>query len=382
MFNKAIIKFFSVFTAAVLSVSCLSGCKEEINEVTTFDKTKMRNISPTDLVSEMHTGWNLGNTFDSFGTDTVECETSWGNPKTTKEMIDAIHQKGFDLIRIPTTWMDHMGDAPDYTIDPEWLKRVEEVINYALDNEMYVILNTHHEEDWRIPDEAHIEEADRRHRILWTQIADYFKDYGDHLIFEGLNEPRIKDDEHEWDGGTDEVRTCLNRLNKTFVDTVRSSGGKNENRLLLITSVAASPLPVTIDALEIPDDDHLGVSIHAYTPYAFTFDIDEDWELNSWDGSHKRDILTVFSDCKRVFIDKGIPVIITEYGAINKNDDIEDVTKWVTDYLTIAKENGVPCIWWDNGQFEQGNEHFAIFNRNDLTWYRESVVDAIVDMYK
>jgi endoglucanase len=245
---------------------------------------------------------------------------------------------------------------------------------------MYVIINTHHEEDWRIPDDAHIDEVDEKHKALWTQIANYFADYGDHLIFEGLNEPRIKNDAHEWDGGTEEVRNCLNRLNKTFVDTVRASGGKNEKRLLLITSVAASPLPATINALEIPDDAHLGVSIHAYTPYAFTFDIDEDWELNSWDGSHKNEIQTVFRDIKRAFLDKGIPVIITEYGAIHKNDDIEDVTKWVTDYLTIAKDNGVPCVWWDNGQYEEGNEHFAIFNRYDLSWYRESVVDAIMDV--
>jgi len=440
MFKKTITKTISVSAAAFLSLGCLAGCgtaekadntgisanetdsadeeatteadsikeeaateeeitssdsenttsessetevAEEVMEekgVTDFDKMEMRDITPTDLVAEMHTGWNLGNTFDSLGTSGLSAETSWGNPETTREMIDAVHAKGFDVIRIPTTYMYHMGDAPDYTVDPEWFARVEEVVNYALDDGMYVIINTHHEEDWRIPDDAHIDEVDKKHKALWTQIADYFADYGDHLIFEGLNEPRIKNDAHEWDGGTDEVRNCLNRLNKTFVDTVRASGGKNEKRLLLITSVAASPLPVTINALEIPDDAHLGVSIHAYTPYAFTFDIDEDWELNSWDGSHKNEIQTVFRDIKRAFLDKGIPVIITEYGAIHKNDDIEDVTKWVTDYLTIANDNGVPCVWWDNGQYEEGNEHFAIFNRYDLSWYRESVVDAIMDV--
>ena len=357
------------------------GANEEA-PLTTGDKYEMRDISPKDLVAEMTTGWNLGNTFDSLGTKGLAAETSWGNPKTTKDMIDTLHDKGFDLIRIPTTWMYHMGDAPDYTVDEEWLSRVEEVINFALDDGMYVILNTHHEEDWRIPDDAHIDEVDEKHAALWKQIAEHFKDYGDHLIFEGLNEPRIKGDAHEWDGGTDEVRKCLNRLNKTFVDTVRATGGNNEKRLLLITSVAASPLPVTINDVEIPEDDHIGVSIHAYTPYAFTFDIDEDWELNTWDGSHKKDIQDVFNDLKKTFLSKDIPVIITEYGAIHKNDNVTHVTRWVSDYLSIAKANGVPCIWWDNGQYEEGNEHFAIFDRNNLTWYRESVVDAIMDIYK
>ncbi len=358
---------------------------EETIEATDLEEElteDMRDISPADLIAEMTTGWNLGNTFDSYGTKGVAAETSWGNPKTTKEMIDAVHAKGFDLIRIPTTWMDHMGEAPDYTVEPEWFSRVEEVINYALENDMYVILNTHHEEDWRIPDDAHIEEVDVQHAALWKQIAEYFKDYGDHLIFEGLNEPRIKGDPHEWDGGTGEVRNCLNRLNKTFVDTVRATGGNNSKRLLLITTVAASHVPVTINNLEIPDDDHIAVSIHAYTPYAFTFDIDEDWEINSWDGSKVGDIKGMFSDLERVFLNKGIPVIITEYGAIHKNDDIEDVTRWVNDYLTLAKRYGIPCVWWDNGQFSSGNEHFAIFNRQDLTWYRESVVDEIMNVYK
>ena len=120
------------------------GIKERTDE--------MRDITPMELVSEMTTGWNLGNTFDAFGTSGVAAETSWGNPTTTKEMIDAVCEAGFDSIRIPVTWADHMGPAPDYTVDEAWMARVEEVINYALDDGMYVILNSHHEEEWRIPD--------------------------------------------------------------------------------------------------------------------------------------------------------------------------------------------------------------------------------------
>ena len=113
---------------------------------------------------ELKVGWNLGNTFDAFGKSGVEAETSWGNPKTTKEMIDAVCEKGFNAIRIPVTYADHMGPAPDYTVEPEWFDRVEEVINYALDDGMYVIINTHHEEAWRIPDDAHIDAVDAQNK--------------------------------------------------------------------------------------------------------------------------------------------------------------------------------------------------------------------------
>lgn len=343
----------------------------------------MRDITPAELVAEMTTGWNLGNTFDAWseGSGSLNDETLWGNPKTTKEMIDAVHDKGFNTIRIPITWAGHMGEAPDYKIDEEWIDRVEEVVNYCLDDDMYVIINSHHEESWRIPDNAHIDAVDEQHRALWTQVAEHFKDYGDHLIFEGLNEPRVKGGENEWNGGTSEGRQCLDRLNQSFVDVVRATGGNNEKRLLLITSFASSHVIQTIGCLKIPEDDHLAVSIHAYTPYVFTYNTNDASDKYTWDGSGKADILNVMSDLKRIFIDKGIPVIITEYGAVDECDNEEDVAKWVQDYLTFAKKSGIPCIWWDNGIYNGDGELFAIFNRKDLTWYREKVADTIVGMY-
>lgn len=349
------------------------GIKERTDE--------MRDITPMELVSEMTTGWNLGNTFDAFGTSGVAAETSWGNPTTTKEMIDAVCEAGFDSIRIPVTWADHMGPAPDYTVDEAWMARVEEVINYALDDGMYVILNSHHEEEWRIPDDAHIDAVDAQVGVLWTQIAEHFKDYGDHLIFEGLNEPRVKGGQNEWSGGTTETRKCLDRLNQTFVDSVRATGGNNDKRLLLITSYASSHVVPTIGCLQIPEDDHIAVSIHAYTPYYFTYSGTDGSFYDTWDGSHRGDIDGVMRDLKRVFIDKGIPVLLTEYGAEDKNGNTADVCTWVTYYLTKAKELNMPCFWWDNGLFEDGNEHFAIFNRRDLSWYRQDVVDAIMSVY-
>lgn len=353
--------------------------QEEIQVIGITERNdEMRDITPAELVSEIKAGWNLGNTFDAFGTSGLNAETSWGNPTTTKEMIDTVCEKGFNAIRIPVTYADHMSAAPDYTIEPEWLDRVEEVVNYALDDGMYVIINSHHEEDWRIPDNAHIDAADAQNIALWKQVSERFKDYGDHLIFEGLNEPRVKGGENEWNGGTEEGRRCLDRLNQSFVDTVRATGGNNEKRLVLITSFAASHVLTTINDLAIPEDDHLAVSIHAYTPYAFTYANGESYEVFDWNGSHNSDIVSVMNDLKKTFLDKGISVLITEYGAEEKKDNGEEVNKWAKYYVSKATQKGIPCFWWDNGIYNASGEKFAIFDRKNLTWYREDVVDTII----
>ncbi|MBR6045027.1 MAG: glycoside hydrolase family 5 protein [Ruminococcus sp.] len=343
---------------------------------------EIRSLTAAQLVAEIKTGWNLGNSLDAYGNKGVLSEIAWGNPKTTKDMIDAVKAKGFDLIRIPVTWGGHLGEGPDYTVDPEWFDRVQEVVNYAYDNGMYVIINSHHEEDWRIPDNKHIEAVDAEVKALWLQIAERFKDYGDHLIFEGLNEPRVKDGANEWNGGTKEGRECVNRLNKTFLDAVRSTGGNNTNRLLLLTTFASSCGTTAINAAEIPQDEHVGYSIHAYTPYAFTYNANESWELFTWDGSHDTEILGMLYNLKERFVDNGVPVIITEYGAVNKDGNDEEVAKWATCYLTTAKSVGIPCVWWDNGYYTTGNELFGIFNRKKCEWYSNTVADAIVGVYK
>ena len=354
---------------------------EAASESAASGEGEMRDLTPAELIAEMNTGWNLGNSLDAFDGKGLDTETSWGNPRTTKEMIDTISGRGFNTIRIPVTWGPHMGEAPEYLVDEAWMDRVQEVVDYAIDDGMFVILDSHHEEMWRIPDDAHIEAVSAQHIALWTQIAERFKDYGDHLIFDGLNEPRVKDGQNEWNGGTSEGRACLTRLNQEFVDAVRATGGNNEKRLLLITSFASSAVIQTIGSLKIPEDDHIAVSIHAYTPYGFTYKVDADWALSEWDGSHNYEIDKVIFDLKRIFLDKGVPVLITEYGAQNKDGNDEEVAKWVTHYLEEAKENGIVCVWWDNGCYTDGNEQFAIFNRHDCTWYSEPVVDAIMAVF-
>ena len=342
---------------------------------------EVRDITPAQLIAEMNVGWNLGNSLDATGSVGVRSETAWGNPKTSKEMVDAISSRGFNMIRIPVTWDGHMGEAPDYAVDAAWMERVQEVVNYAIDDDMYVILDSHHEEEWRIPDNAHIDAVSEQVYTLWVQIAENFKDYGDHLIFEGLNEPRVKGSPEEWSGGKPEGWECVDKLNQTFVDAVRSTGGNNEKRLLLVTTYASSAVSKAMSNAAIPEDDHIAFSIHAYTPYVFTFHADQPNEIFTWDGSQDQEIDWLFNDLKKCYLDKGIPVIITEFGAVNKDGNNEDVARWVTKYLTTAKENNVPCVWWDNGYYNSGNELFGIFDRKNCTWFSDTIVDAIMAVY-
>lgn len=343
---------------------------------------EMRDISSAELIAEMGAGWNLGNTFDAPGG-----ETAWGNPVTTQEMIDEIYKAGFNTIRIPITWDSHMGEGPDYIVDALWLDRVEEVAGYALKNDMYVILNTHHEDSWVKPQYDGLDDVKAQLSALWTQIAKRFVDYGDHLIFEGLNEPRIKGGENEWNGGTEEGRDALNQLNETFVSAVRATGGNNETRTLLITSFAASSLPVAMNALTVPDDKYVAVSIHAYTPFRFAYDSKgESWNALYFDNSCEAEIDSLFSSIDKAFLSKGIPVIMTEYGAVPKKIDKdagttndEEVVKWASYYVSTAEKYGIPCVWWDNGCRYGSGELFGIFNRRELTWYAPEVVEAIMN---
>ena len=344
---------------------------------------EMRGLTVGELAADMKTGWNLGNTLDA-----NEGETAWGNPLTTHEMIDAVAEAGFDLIRFPITWEQHFDNDTDYTINAEWMARVTEIVNYAVDNDMYVIINCHHETNWIKPTMEEVEGVLPKFTAMWTQIAENFKDYGDKLLFEGLNEPRIIGGANEWNGGTEDNRQAVNILNKAFVDAVRATGGNNSTRALLITTVAAAVAESTMKELEIPDDPNIMVSLHAYTPYDFTYEDGKD--LFYYDDSVGSSIDWVFNLIDTYFTSKNIPVIITEYGSVNKiidfsvvpNPRYEENVKWVTRYLERAKQSGIPCVWWDNGYHYSGNELFGIFDRANCTWYTPDLIEAIMNVYK
>lgn len=391
---KKMIRIAAILLAGAMLCGCSAGnagtsdtetaATEEIT-VPEIDRGEMRGLNAKELIAEMKTGWNLGNSLDSIGTD----ETAWGNPVTTKEMIDAVSVQGVDVLRVPVTWSAHIGEAPDYTVEAEWLDRVAEVVDYGIANGMYVIMDTHHEPDsWLYPQSESMDEVLPKFTALWKQIAERFAEYGDHLVFEGINEARVKGIPEEWTGGTEDGRACINRLNHAFVDTVRATGGNNAQRLLLISTYAHQVTMAAFKDFDTDYDEYTGVALHAYTPYSFTYHSGESWELYTWDGSEKKSIDSVFKLIDKFVLSKGLPVIITEYGAETKtlsedyNYNTDEIIAWLNDYLSVAKEYGIPCVWWDNNSYYSGNEHFAIFDRKTLTWYSPKIADAIIANYQ
>lgn len=320
--------------------------------------------SPAQISEAIKVGWNLGNTFDCYDSNhtKVSTETSWGNLKTTEEMIKNVKYSGFNAIRIPVTWDEHMdGNA----IQTEWLDRVQEVVDYAYNNDMFVILNMHHDDYiWFNPTESEYQQDSQKLCAIWQQLAERFSDYGDRLLFEGMNEPRTIDSELEWMGGTPEERAVINKYEQDFVKTVRATGGNNAERTLIITSYAASAETVAIDDVIIPDDKNIIVSVHYYAPWKFSEGID-----STFTDDGKAEIDKKFSELKEKFIDKGTPVIIGEFGCVNATDNATRA-EYYNYYISSAKANGIKCFVWDNGK-ASGESSFGIFNRGSLSWNEE-----------
>lgn len=332
-------------------------------------------LSPVELCEKITIGWNLGNTLDATGGSGLNTETSWGNPKATEKHILAVKDAGFDAVRIPTTWYKHMDDK--YNIDKEWMARVKEVVNYAYNNDMYVILNTHHE-NWNYTFADNEASAKKILKTVWRQIAKEFKDYDQRLIFEGMNEPRKVGSNLEWNGGDKEAREIVNRLNEVFVDAVRATGGNNKTRCLMIPTNGASA--GGLDGFTVPDDDYLIVSIHAYTPYNFA--------MNTGGGSTKNfsadnaastnELKWLSAELNNRFVKNGIGVIIGECGATDKGN-LDQRLNWARYFPDIFGQYGIPVFLWDNGAFGTGNEKYGLINRNSLTWAYPSYIKALVE---
>lgn len=340
----------------------------------------MRNVTPAQIASEMNVGWNLGNSLDAYGTYSLDDETCWKNPRTTKRMIDTVKAQGFNTIRIPVSWGDHIvGEG--YKIDDAWMNRVQEVVDYAIDDNTYVLLDTHHESHtWLKPESASVAAAHSELAAIWSQIAYRFRDYGDHLLFEGMNEPRIIGSSHEWNGGDADGRAAINALNNTFISAVRKTGGNNRNRCLIICPYGNNGEPNGLSGFELPNDPNIMVAIHAYTPYGFTYipEGNPSWSTSVWDGTQKYTIEDVMSRLNDEIVSKGVPVIITEFGAVNKNNEA-DVIRWTKDYMETAAKYGIKCIWWDNNQHgAYDGESFGLLDRSTCTWTRKGVADMLV----
>lgn len=335
---------------------------EKDDPVVTENESDFR--TSAQIAEAINIGWCLGNSFDCYDSNhkKVSTETSWGNIKTTEEMIKGVKDAGFNAIRIPVTWGEHMdGDV----IQTEWLDRIQEVVDYAYNNNMFVIINMHHDDYiWFNPAESEYSQDSQKLISIWEQISERFKDYGDRLLFEGMNEPRTIDSENEWMGGTPEERAVINKYEQDFVNTVRASGGNNSERTLIITSYAASAETVAIDDVTIPDDKNIILSVHYYAPWKFSEGID-----SNFTDEGKSELDNKFAELKEKFIDKGTPVIIGEFGCVNATDNATRA-EYYNYYISSARANGIKCFIWDNGK-SSGESSFGIFNRSNLSWNEE-----------
>lgn len=343
---------------------------------------KMRNITSQQLVEDMTFGWNLGNTLDVCQADRdgdgkinehVEAgekvdETLWGNPKATKELFTSLKKNGVNAVRIPVTWRDHMDRKGN--IDKEWMDRVQQVVDYAYSQGMYVIINVHHDGGGDPKFGAWIIEESqkdyntflKKYKNVWKQIAERFKNYSDYLIFESMNEVGF---DTLYNKNKADAYNLINKINQDFVDIIRATGGNNAKRHLLIAGYYTD-IERTCDSLYKMPDDKAGrciLSVHYYTPWDFcTCDIKHTWGTNSevWQME------TLIGKMKKNFVDKGIPVIIGEYAA--SGSDLSSCIFFIEKLNKLCSDYGIATFIWDSG---------SQVNRKTYKWRTPQYLEAL-----
>ena len=338
--------------AMLLAVFCLAGLTAHAEE-----NAPVTGLTATEIVSRLNIGWNMGNTFDATGynaPDIYSHETSWGNPVVDRELIQRVKDGGFNCIRIPITWYRHIADDGSYTIDPAFMARVREVVDYAIDCDLYVIINIHHEAWLNVPElSTDYERIGVELAAVWAQIAHEFAGYDQRLIFESMNEPRMAGTGLEWNGNKAGYN-AVNYLNQVFVDTIRGSGeGYNGERALMIPGYAASSSYAAMAAITIPtvnglQAENIIISVHCYSPYDFCLS-DKQTAFNPANKSHTNSIDSVFTNVERLFLEKGIPVIMGETGATNTGNNHDARAAWARYMGAKSTAYGVPILIWDNG---------------------------------
>ncbi len=351
------------------------------------DETGMRNITAIQLASEMIIGWNLGNSLDAIGG-----ETAWGNPMVNKQLIDSVKKAGFNAVRIPVAW-SRFSNETTYTIDTIWMRRVEQVVNYVLDNDMYAIINIHWDNGWMQPTYQKQDYVNDRLQKMWLQIAKRFRNYDDHLLFAGTNEVMVDGD---YGPPTAEYYTVQNSFNQTFVSTVRSTGGRNAYRHLVVQGFNTN-IDYTIDHFVAPVDatpNRMMVEVHYYDPYNFT--LNESPDITQWGNDATDPARTEtwanesyadaqFQKMKTKFVDNGYAVILGEYGAIARlnlgsealNNEHAAFRKYYLEYITQSiKAHGLIPFYWDNGY--TGDKSMGLFNRSDGSVAHRDILAAII----
>lgn len=326
------------------------------------------------FVRQMGAGINLGNALDVTGVrqyrpeaTVQDYETFWHNPPITRELLQAIRSKGFGTVRIPVSWEEHL--LPDDTVDPQWMDRVEQVVDWALECGLYVILDLHHE-SWLIPTPEAEQQVTRRLCRLWDQIARRFADRDEKLLFEAMNEPRLAGSEEEWTAGTSQMRAVVNRLNAAFVAAVRAAGGYNETRWLVLPAYGTQSGEEALEDLVLPDSSHLMVAVHAYLPYGFALGgMTTQW--SAWNAHDTEEIDALIERLQRLFLRWQIPVLITEFGCDDQGN-LGDRLAWTRYYARAAAQAGIGCVWWDNGSDKK------LIDRATYEWTQPELAEVLV----
>lgn len=356
--------FFRTLTSFSLAAVMAASLSADLSAFAAPDAPgAMRDLSTAELVRDMGIGINLGNTYEScgdwiaqWGDGTPESyETAWGSPVITKEMIEGYKKDGFGVLRVPVAWSNLMGD--NYTISPDYLAAVREAVDWAMDCGLYVILNIHYDNGWFANFPTDKQNCMTKYTRIWTQLTEAFGDYSDYLMFESLNEEGCWDSVwNQYGGVTDQKAVAfnlLNEINQTFVDIVRGSGGNNAKRHLLIAGYATN-IGLTCDALfKMPNDlaGRCAVSVHYYTPSPFAIlEEDADWATMRPSWGTAADLAELKSEMDKMqinFVDKGIPVIIGEYGCPKKNKDPESVNLFLSSVCKAAYDRQMCPVLWD-----------------------------------
>lgn len=356
------------------------------------DTTGMRS-NAKQIVEKIKVGWNLGNSLEAIGG-----ETAWGNPIVTKNLITLVKNSGFNAIRIPCSWYQYMVDVNTAEINKWWLQRVREVVQYCIDNDMYVILNIHWDGGWLenncTPEKQ--QEVKARQKAFWEQIATYMRDFDERLMFSSANEPNVENPIQ---------MNVLNSYHQAFIDAVRSTGGRNYYRVLVIQG-PSTDIEKTYQMMNIlPTDvveNRLIIEIHYYTPYQFCLMTeDANWgkmfyfwgkdyhsttmpDRNATWGEEST-MNNLLNMMKSKFVDKGIPVIIGEFAVIRRTNlsgnDLElhlNSRAYFLRYLTRqARLNGIVPFYWDAGNM--GNNSSALFDRFKNNIYDSQALNAIME---
>ena len=392
---------------AVLT-GCSSNSSSDNTEVTSAADTAVTEaaaaentwdeLDQTAITAAMGMGWNLGNQLEA-SSNKVPNETAWGNPTITEDLIKAVKAQGFNTIRIPVSYLSKIGDAPDYTIDSAWLDRVQEVVDYVVGNDMYAVMNIHGDGyytvdgGWLLCVDDNQDEIKAKYEAVWKQIADRFKDYDEHLIFESMNE----EFDNTYGRPNKDGYANINEYNQIFVDTVRGTGSNNTKRWLLLPgwntnveyTAGSYGFVIPEDKLCESDGKRIMISVHYYDPYNFTLDENSSSAKTQWgkyatenfDNWGQEDYVdSQMQKLHDTFVAEGYPVIIGEMGVQDKTHLSENFNEyrryWLEYVVKSAKTNGCIPVYWDNGW--NGKNGFGLFDRTSCTVTQQSLIDAMI----